>query len=262
MLDHVDSGIESPQPGRMARPILAPRGGRYIWTVGHWSDLLVANLLELQARTYQNPDPVIDASASVHPTAVVERSSIGPGVVVGPLAVIRDSIVGAGCRIDEQTSLAGSFIDQRAIIQTGALIHGSVVGPDTVVSFHTAIRGSVLLGASTISAPVVARSVIGRNVFLARDTSIGATTITDDPVRVRIGRRTLSSGMHLLGCAIGNGARIGNGIDLPAGYEVPTDTYLVDRPLPRLGPDAERFRPLVLIDRTFRSLGLSKGPTR
>ena len=132
-----------------------------------------------------------------------------------------------------------------------------MVGPATVISFQTAIRGSLLFGQSTISAPVVARSVIGPDSFLARGTSIGATTLADTTVSVRHRNRTADSGARLVGCAVGRGARIGNGIALPAGYTVPADSYLVERPIPRLSPDAPRMTPLLLDGNRFRPI-----PTR
>ncbi len=248
------------QPGRMATGIGTPTGQDFIWALGYWPDLLVINLLALQAATAtieaDGPATIAD-TCDIHPTAVVERSRIGAGVSIGPFAVIRDSIVADGARVAEQTSVSGSLIGEGSEVQTGSLVHGSVVGPETLVSFHTAIRGSVLMGHSTISTPVVARSLIGRDVFLARGVNIAASTLTDTTISVRHGRRSVDSGMRLLGCVVGRGSRIGSGILLPAGYEVPADTFLADQPLPRVDADAPRRRPLLLIGRKFRSLSLS-----
>ena len=78
------------------------------------------------------------------------------------------------------------------------------------LSFGVALRGSVVFGGSTISAPVVARSVVGEGCFLGRGVGVSATTLADTTIRVRHDGCAVDSGMRLLGCAIGNGARIGN----------------------------------------------------
>jgi carbonic anhydrase/acetyltransferase-like protein (isoleucine patch superfamily) len=253
----LDTALASPQPGRMTTPILAPRGDRIIWAIGHWTDLLVANLLMLQSVVLGNTGNEIDSTADVHPTAIVERCRVGADVRVGPYAVISDAHLGAGTVVMEHASVARSQLGAGCVVQTGALVHDSVVGDTTVLSFHTATRGSVLLGHSTISAAVVARSVIGRDVFLARGMQIGASTLADEPVRVRVGRRSISTGIRLLGCGVGSGSRIGGGVALSPGYEVPPDTYLVERPAPRVAEGAASKTPLVHVDNEFRRLGFS-----
>ena len=252
-VDQLSVASRSPQPGRMARPLTAFEGDRFVWAVDHWSDLLVANLLALQARTGRIEGEVA-ATAEVHPTAVVEDSVVGPGATIGPFAVVRSSEVGAGCLVDDHASVRGSILGDGTVVQPQALVHGSAVGPGTVVSFQTAVRGSVLFGHSTISAPVVARSVIGPDSFLARGVSLSASNLTDSPIAVRVGARSVATGSHLLGCAIGRGARIGNGITIPAGYTVPADTYLVERPLPRVPAHPAPATPLLLDGNRFRPL--------
>lgn len=262
VVETIPEATVRPQPGRMAVGISAPAGPSYIWSVEHWVDLLVLNLLTLQYETSVlgglGTGNEIDETAVVHQTAVVEGSRVGAGATIGPNAVVRNSTIEPGCEIAELTSIAGSHIGAGSVVQTGALVAGSVIGDETVVSFQTAIRGSVLLGRSTISAPVVARSVIGPEVFLARGVSIGATSLTDSTIAVRPSRRSIDTGMHLLGCAVGRGARIGNGIDLPAGYEVPAEAYLASQPPPRIEDDVARKTPLLLIGRRFRPIGFGR----
>lgn len=258
VVDQMAVAARAPQPGRMARPITSFAGDRFIWAVDHWFDLLVVNQLALQARA-AGLETLVDPAAEVHPTAVVEDSIVGPGATVGPYAVVRRSEIGAGTVVDEHASIRGSIIGPATIVQTQALVHSSVVGPETVISFQTAIRGSVLFGRSTISAPVVARSVIGPETFLARGVSISATTLLDAPIPVRIGSRAVDTGARLLGCAIGRGARIGNGITIPAGYTVPPGSYLVERPLPRIPDNTDPTSLLLLDGGRFRPLPTLKG---
>jgi len=247
-----------PQPGRMAEPILAISTDSFIWKLAHWTDLLVANLLALQLRVRSITASRIAAGAAIHPTAIVENSAIEHGAVVGPYAVVRNSSIGEGVQLDEHVSVAGSVIEDGTHVQTGALVHGSVVGPSTVVSFHCALRGSVALGRSTLSTPVIARSLIGRDVFLARGVSIGASLLGDEQVRIRSNVGSVPSGLRLLGCAVGTGARVGNGTDLPPGYEVPAHRYLAQRPVAAVDPDSANRLPLVQVEGRFRQLSFAR----
>ncbi|MEM9653101.1 MAG: hypothetical protein AAGA65_13455, partial [Actinomycetota bacterium] len=249
----------SPQPGRMASPITGFGGDRFIWSVNHWYDVLVINLLATQSACGRQIANTIAADASVHPTAVVENSTVEPGATVGPFAVVRNAHIGTDTTVEEQVSIRGSIVGPGSVLQTRSMVHGSTVGPETVISFHTAIRGSVVFGRSTISAPVVARSVIGPDTFLARGVSISASTLADTPVVVRVGGRLVDTGARLVGCAVGRGARIGNGIDIPAGYTVPADTRLAARPIPHIEADPPKSSSttLLLDGGRFRTL-----PTR
>lgn len=259
LIDQLDVAASSPQPGRMADPIRTFAGDRFVWRIAHWWDLLVVNLLVAQTRAATAGPTTIDPSAEVHPTAVVDHSTIGPGARIGPFAVVARSEVGADAVVAEQTSVRDSLIGEGTVVQAQSLVVGSVVGPAAVLSFHTAVRGSLVVGHSTISAPVVARSVIGSETFLARSAALGATTLADTPVTVRVGRRSCSTGAHLVGCCLGRGARIGNGISIPAGYTVPAGAHLVDRPLPRIQDDLADGATLLLDGGRFRNLPTLKG---
>ena len=157
--DVVDS---TPQPGRSAKPLRSPVRPRVVWGIGHWSDLLVANLLAVGAAAGRVEATAIASGAFVHPTAVVERSVISEGATVGPFAVVQDSIVGAEVTLEDHTSVKRSWVGDGTMVQTGALVHRSYVGPSSVIGFSTALRGSVVLGRSSISTPVLARSLVGR----------------------------------------------------------------------------------------------------
>lgn len=250
---------ESPQPGRMAKPITGFAGDRFIWSVNHWYDLLVANLLAAQSRCSRITGNHIGSGVVIHPLAMVEDSIIEDGAVIGPMAVVRNSHVGAGTVIEDQVNIRSSIIGQEATVQTQSLVSGSVIGDGTVISFHTAIRGSLLFGQSTISCPVVARSVIGPETFLARGVGISASTLADSPIRVRVESRLVCTGARLVGCAVGRGARIGNGVTVPAGYTVPAGVHLVERPMPRIDPDTPAKTSLVLDGGRLRTLPVLKG---
>ncbi len=250
------------RPGRMDTPILMPFEPDFIWRVGHWSDLLTVNLLTLQTVVKGIASERRGHGCNVHPTAVVEGSILGDGVTIGPFAVVQNSIVADGVVIQEYGSALGSTVGAGSIVQTHAQVRESVVGENSVVSFQCALRNSVLMGNSTTSAPVVVRSVIGTNVILSRGLGIWATTLGDDSIRVWHHGRRVNSGLRLLGCAVGDGARVGSALDLPPGYQVPAGYYLSSRPLGRLTDDLPRHAPLIEVEGTFRRLGFSGGKSQ
>lgn len=240
-----------PQPGRMAEGFVTAEVPELVWAVDHWSDLVVASEVLLGIRT-RSLEPARAEGVEVHPTAVVENAVLGAGVRVGPLAVVRNSILGDGAVVDAQAFVDQSAIGAGSVVQNGAQVCRSSVGENTIVSFHTAVRRSVLVGDSTMSATVVARSVVGRGTFLSRGVRIAATRLTDEPIVV--GGRSFS----LMGVAIGDGARIGDGVALPAGYEVPAGYYLASRPVAPVAADQATETPLIEIDGRFRRLGFAR----
>jgi carbonic anhydrase/acetyltransferase-like protein (isoleucine patch superfamily) len=250
---------KKPRPGRMDNPILMPFEPDFIWRVGHWSDLLTVNLLMLQVVIKDINSEARGHGCNVHPSAVVEGSILGNDVTIGPFAVVQNSIVADGAVIQEYGSAVASTVGAGSVVQTHAQVRESVVGENTVVSYQCAVRNSVLMGNSSISAPVVVRSVIGTNVILTRGLGISATTLGDDPIRVWHGGKRVNSGLQLLGCAVGDDARVGSGLDLPMGYQVPAGYYLASRPLGRLANDLPRHAPLIEVAGTFRRLGFSGG---
>ncbi len=251
----------APQPGRMAQPISTFGGGGFIWSINHWFDLLVANLLAVQTTCARMGENRIAAGASVHPTAVVENSVVDDGAVIGPLAVVRNAHIGPRVIVEDQANVRSSIVGAESTLQTQCVVSGSAIGPQSVISFHAAIRGSLLFGRSTISAPVVARSVIGPETFLARGVAISASTLADTPIRVRVGSQTVSTGARLVGCAVGAGSRIGNGVTIPGGYTVPAGIQLAERPLPKLSPETPTGTSLLLDGSRIRTLPTLKGMT-
>jgi mannose-1-phosphate guanylyltransferase len=75
------------------------------------------------------PDAV-SATAEVDPTAVLNRSVIRPGVLVGPHAELTESIVLDDARIEPRVILDRSIIGPGARIGAGAVLRNVVVGRD------------------------------------------------------------------------------------------------------------------------------------
>lgn len=246
-----------PQPGRMDAPLLIPVEPDFIWRIGHWCDLLVANLLMLPVAIAEIPEQGSRASATdIHPTAIVERCQLGARVRVGPFALLRDAIIADGVTVGEYASIGNSYVGPETTVQSYAQVLESVIGSGSVISFRTSVRGSVIMDETTSSAPVVARSVIGRRVFLSRGLDISASNLNGDNVCVwRRGER-VDTGISLLGCAVGDDAKVG-GLHLPAGYEVPAGCIVAPRGLARLPAETERGVPLIEHNGRLRKLQLS-----
>lgn len=248
---------ERHQPGRMDRPLLVPVEPDFVWRVDHWCDLLVCNLLMLPLEVAQIPASGSRGRAvDIHPTAVVERAQLGDGVRIGPHALVRNAIIADGATVSEYGSVRDSYVGPGTIIQSYTQILESVIGTGSVISFRTSVRGSVIMDGTTSSAPVVARSIIGHRVFLGRGLNISASNLTGEDVAVWRDGRRVNTGMALLGCAVGDGARVG-GLHLPAGYQVPPSCILAPRGLAPLAADAPAGVPLIEHNGRLRNLHLS-----
>jgi mannose-1-phosphate guanylyltransferase len=89
------------------------------------------------------PAGLVDPSASIDPTAIVEQSVIGAGGVVGPGAVVRRSVLLAGAAVAGGCVIEDSMLGEASRVESGAKLSVlSVVGDGAVVE-----AGSVLVGA-------------------------------------------------------------------------------------------------------------------
>jgi mannose-1-phosphate guanylyltransferase len=64
----------------------------------------------------------IDATAEVDPTALVRRTVLGPGVVVGAGALVEDSVLHPGARVGRDAVVRHSIVGRDAVIGEGARV--------------------------------------------------------------------------------------------------------------------------------------------
>ncbi|MCZ0960710.1 acyltransferase [Paracoccus benzoatiresistens] len=106
--------------------------------------------------------PVIDASAFVHPEAVVIGDVIiGPGVYVGPCAVLRGDfgriVLEQGSNVQE-TCVVHSFpgkdvvVEESGHIGHGAVLHGCHIGKNAMVGMNAVIMDEAVVGENSIIA--------------------------------------------------------------------------------------------------------------
>ncbi|MFM7685000.1 MAG: sugar phosphate nucleotidyltransferase [Actinomycetota bacterium] len=131
---------------RATFPAVVADGGLFgMATDDYWLDTgrpdlyLQANLdIANGARRHDRCTPV-HPSASVHPTAVVTGSVIGPGVRVDEAAVVTSSVLLPGAVLGARSVVADSVVMGR--VGTDAEVRGSVLGADAVVTDGEHVHG-------------------------------------------------------------------------------------------------------------------------
>ena len=154
----------------------------------------------------------IGRGCDIHPTAVVEGSSLGDGVTVGPHARILFSHVAKG-----------------ATIMAGAHVEASTLGERSLVAQQTFLRMCVLYPQATAGQILMQQCVLGRQVV----TVPGAYSIDlnlENDIRVPLDGKLHSTGTRFIGSCFGHGARMGTGHWLASGRMIPNESFVVHHP--------------------------------
>lgn len=111
---------------------------------------------------YAGIRPVIDASAYVHPEAVIIGDVIiGAGVYVAPLASLRGDlgrlIIEAGANVQDSCVMHGfpgrdCVIEQDGHIGHGAVLHGCRIGRNALVGMNATVMDGAVVGANAFVA--------------------------------------------------------------------------------------------------------------
>lgn len=202
-------------------------------TLHHWVHILWANLLagryETQAAPMRKLAPRIawavarrrslnkwnvlrglsnrGTGCDVHPTAVIEGSTLGNDVTVGPYARVLLSHVGDG-----------------ATIMAGAQVEFSVLGERSRATQQAVLRFSVLYP-EAIASGLTQQSVFGRQAMITGSNLIDLNL--ERAARVELDGELYSTGQQFLGSAIGHRVRIGAGVALASGRAIPNDYVIV-----------------------------------
>ncbi|MBX2800011.1 MAG: hypothetical protein KTR31_20185 [Myxococcales bacterium] len=154
----------------------------------------------------------IGRGCDIHPTAVVEASTLGDNVTVGPFARVWLSHVGDGARI-----------------LSGAEVEGSTVGAGATVGQRCGLRLCVIYPEAFASQVQMQACVLGRN-SIAVPGSYSIDFNFDRDIRVPLDGELHSTGTRFLGSAFGHDCRVGTGIWLASGRSVPNGTWMVRDP--------------------------------
>lgn len=151
----------------------------------------------------------IGRGCDIHPTAVVEASTLGDGVVVGAFARVFGSQLGDG-----------------AVVMPGAQVEVSTLGAGATVAQQSVLRACVVYPDAFMSQSTLQACVVGQSTFMTQ-ASYSLDFSFEGNVRVKLDGRLADSGTRFLGSAFGHRARVGAGIWLAPGREVPNDTTVV-----------------------------------
>lgn len=182
----------------------------------------------------------IGKNCDIHPTAVVEASTLGDNVKVGPFARVFASTLGDGAEV---------------------WAYGSVelctLGPRAVVTEQSALRFSVLYPEAVVGQYLMQMSVLGRRAL-----TTGAAFTMDlnfsGNIRVPLDGALHDSGTAFLGAAFGHRARIGTGFWLASGRMIPNDYFIIRHPdavVSRIPDGLAGQNPLAVQGRTLIPLG-------
>jgi mannose-1-phosphate guanylyltransferase len=126
-------------------PVMASEGRLFAMsTDDYWLDTgtplqyLRANVDLLGARAHRVE--AVAPDAEIDPSAVVERSLIGPGCRVGARAEVHDSVLMAGVDVEEGARIVRSVLGRGVRVGAGATLEGVVVGDDEVIESGASLR--------------------------------------------------------------------------------------------------------------------------
>ncbi len=123
-------------------PALVAAGSLYaVQSTASWVDAgtpasYLAVQLDLARRTRWHPGQV-----HVHPSARVEDSVLGDGVVLGPDVVVHGSVIGAASVVEAGATVTGCLVGDNALIGTGAVLDAlCVIGDGEVIAPGAALH--------------------------------------------------------------------------------------------------------------------------
>jgi carbonic anhydrase/acetyltransferase-like protein (isoleucine patch superfamily) len=148
----------------------------------------------------------------IHPSAVVENSSLGDGVVIGANAVIRASVLAEGVMVEDNAIVSVSVLGPRVLVQRQAIVCFSVLNADS------ACGGAMQLGCLGAGASV----------------KYGATLLDMNLERdVRV--RGLDGALHeapfgMAGVSVGASTVLGHGVRVAPGRAIAPNLRIIERP--------------------------------
>ena len=213
-----------------------------------WRFVLTGLWAALRARSL-NPWRVLGKAnkigrrCNIHPTAVVEGSTLGDGVNIGPFARVLFSRLGDG-----------------VTLMPGANVEASTLGDRAFVSQYTTLRFCVLYPEAVASQYLMQQCVLGRGA-MTTGAAFSIDINFDGNIRVPLDGALHDTGTNFLGSAFGHGARMGTGHWLASGRMIPNGAFVIRDPaevIQRVPADLPTDRPVYLSNGHLVPLGAAR----
>lgn len=156
-------------------------------------------------------------------------NTIGKGCDIHPTAVVEGSTLGNNVSIGAFSRVLLSRLDDGASVMSGSEVDFSVMGKGSVLSENCVLRFSVLYPEAVSSQYLMQQCVLGRRAV----TTGGSFSIDlnfDQDIRVPLDGQLWSTGSRFIGSAFGHRARVGTGFWLASGRMVPNGAFLIRNP--------------------------------
>jgi len=207
--------------------------------VGHWAQLLWANLLGLGPALWLSLGAGMGGAlrvawgaacaGSLAPYRVARHvNSVGRGARIHPNATVEGSVIGAGASVGAGAVVRGSLVGAGASVEDLALVEGSVIGDGAVVQRLAMVKYSVV-ESKAFAAGIHQLAVLGEGAT----TKLGAVLMDQGfrgPVRVRVGGGLCEAPHGMLGVCLGPGAVVGSGVFVAPGRAIPAGLTVVQDP--------------------------------
>lgn len=174
---------------------------KYPWHMLQLLDVLLSNYNE----------QVIDATADIHPTAVLD----GPVVIAEGVKVMPHATVRGPC-----------YIGKNTIVANNALVRNSSVGNNCVVGYNTEVKGSVLHSHVWTHMSYLGDSIIGKNVSFGGGCITGNLRLDEGTINSVVKSEMIDSQRTKLGCVIANNVRLGIQVGINPGIKIGTNTFI------------------------------------
>ena len=203
----------------------------WVFPVGHWNQLLWANLLALGPFLWERlvgHGPAAAArlawgalrAGSFAPDNVAARlNRLGPGARIHRTATVEGCVVGARARVGAGAVVRGAVIGDDAVVEELALVEGAVIGREARVQRLAMAKYSLIEDAASFAGimqlGVVGRGAIVKHGSVLMDMAFGQT------VRVRAGNALVAAPHGLCGVCVGDHAVLAAGVRVAPGRAVP-----------------------------------------
>lgn len=203
----------------------------YVYPVGHWVELLWANLLGLgpflwRALVGKGPAAVFRFGGaalrawSLRPEDVAARLNVvRPGARIHRSATVEGCWLGPGARVGAGAVVRGAVLGEEAVVEELALVEGTVLGRGARVQRLAMAKFCVIEEAAAF-AGVAQLGVVGRGAVVKH----GATLMDmafGQGVRVRVGGALVDAPHGLCGVCVGDGAVLASGVRVAPGRALP-----------------------------------------